>query len=224
MKKFRCKICGYIYEGETLTEGFVCPVCKAPASQFEEIKEEKKVESGKSKYAGTKTEANLMEAFAGESQARNKYKYFSQKAAQEGYEQIAAIFMETAEQESQHAKMWFEEFHGIGDTAQNLEWAAQGENDEWTEMYKRMAKEAREEGFPELAEKFDRVAAVEKNHEERYRKLLDRLEKGEVFSDGEAVFWMCRQCGHIHFGKEAPEVCPTCGYSKAYFERKAINY
>lgn len=223
MKKFRCKVCGYIYEGEALAADFACPVCKAPASQFEEIKEEA-APSGKSKYAGTKTEANLMEAFAGESQARNKYKYFSQRAAQEGYEQIAAIFMETAEQESQHAKMWFEEFHGIGDTAQNLEWAAQGENDEWTDMYKRMAQEAREEGFDALAEKFERVAAVEKNHEERYRKLLDRLQKGEVFAEGGDVFWMCRQCGHIHFGKEAPEVCPTCGYSKAYFERKAVNY
>ncbi len=222
MKKFKCKVCGYVYEGEALPADFTCPLCHVPASQFEEIVEAKP--AGASKYAGTKTEKNLMEAFAGESQARNKYKYFAQKAAQEGYEQIAAIFMETSEQESQHAKMWYSEFHGIGDTAANLETAAQGENDEWTDMYKRMAQEAREEGFEELAKKFDLVAGVEKAHEERYRTLLDRLKKGEVFNENGEIFWMCRQCGHLHFGKEAPEVCPTCGYSRAYFERKSTNY
>lgn len=221
MKKFRCKVCGYIHEAESLPADFVCPLCKVGIDQFEEIVEEKK--SG-SKYAGTKTEKNLMEAFAGESQARNKYKYFAQKAALEGYEQISAIFMETSEQESQHAKMWYQEFHGIGDTMENLETAAQGENDEWTDMYQRMAREAREEGFEELAVKFERVAAVEKAHEARYRKLLERLKNGEVFKEAGAVFWMCRQCGHLHFDINAPEVCPTCGFPKAYFERQATNY
>lgn len=221
MKKFRCKVCGYIHEAESLPADFVCPLCKVGIDQFEEIAEEKK--SG-SKYAGTKTEKNLMEAFAGESQARNKYKYFAQKAALEGYEQFSAIFMETSEQESQHAKMWYQEFHGIGDTMENLETAAQGENDEWTDMYQRMAREAREEGFEELAVKFERVAAVEKAHEARYRKLLERLKNGEVFKEAGAVFWMCRQCGHLHFDINAPEVCPTCGFPKAYFERQATNY
>lgn len=222
MKKFKCKVCGYIYEGESLPEDFTCPICKVPASQFEEIVETQS--TNQSKYAGTKTEKNLMEAFAGESQARNKYKYFSMKAAQEGYEQIAEIFMQTSEQESQHAKMWYEEFHGIGSTAENLLTAAQGENDEWTDMYARMAKEAREEGFDALAEKFELVAAVEKAHEERYRALLNRVENKEVFEEKESTVWMCRQCGHLHYGKEAPENCPTCGFSKAYFERKATNY
>ena len=221
MKKFRCKVCGYIHEAESLPADFVCPLCKVGIDQFEERVEEKK--SG-SKYVGTKTEKNLMEAFAGESQARNKYKYFAQKAALEGYEQISAIFMETSEQESQYAKMWYQEFHGIGDTMENLETAAQGENDEWTDMYQRMAREAREEGFEELAVKFERVAAVEKAHEARYRKLLERLKNGEVFKEAGAVFWMCRQCGHLHFDINAPEVCPTCGFPKAYFERQATNY
>lgn len=223
MKKFKCKVCGYIHEAESLADDFVCPLCKVGADQFEEIQEKSEKQS-KSKYAGTKTEKNLMEAFAGESQARNKYKYFAQKAALEGYEQISAIFMETSEQESQHAKMWYQEFHGIGNTMENLEIAAQGENDEWTDMYQRMAKEAREEGFEELAVKFERVAAVEKAHETRYRKLLERLQNGEVFKEAGAVFWMCRQCGHLHFDINAPEVCPTCGYPKAYFERQATNY
>lgn len=222
MKKFKCKVCGYVHEAEQLDENFVCPICKMKADKFEEIVEETK--ESKSKYAGTKTEKNLMEAFAGESQAYNKYRYFSNQASLEGYEQIAAIFMETANQESQHAKMWYQEFHGIGNTGENLQTAAQGENDEWTDMYKRMAKEAREEGFEELAVKFERVAAVEKAHEERYRKLLERIKNGEVFKENGAVFWMCRQCGHLHFDINAPEVCPTCGYSKAYFERKATNY
>lgn len=222
MKKYKCSVCGYIHEADTLEKDFVCPICKVGAEMFEELPEE--VKSNSSKYAGTKTEKNLKEAFAGESQARNKYKYFAQKASIEGYEQIADIFMETSEQESQHAKLWFQELNGIGDTKDNLKSAANGENDEWTEMYKRMAKEAREEGFFELAEKFERVGAIEKAHEERYRKLLERLEAGEVFKENGAVFWMCRQCGHLHFGVDAPEVCPTCGYPKAYFERRKTNY
>lgn len=219
MKKFVCTVCGYIHEGESAPEQ--CPVCKVGADKFKELTEEK---TDGSKYAGTKTEKNLMEAFAGESQARNKYRYFSEIAKREGYEQIAALFMETSDQEGQHAKMWYQEFHGFGNTAENLETAAAGENDEWTDMYVRMAKEAREEGFLELAEKFERVAAVEKSHEERYRKLLSNLDKDLVFKDGEYTVWVCRQCGHIHVGAGAPQQCPTCGYSQGYFERRAVNY
>lgn len=219
MKKFRCIICGYIHEGETAPEK--CPVCKQGADKFVLIEEDPKTAS---KYAGTKTEKNLMEAFAGESQARNKYAYFSEVAKREGYEQIAAIFMETAEQERQHAKMWYTEFHGLGNTAENLKTAAEGENGEWTDMYARMAKEAREEGFEELAVKFERVAAVEKEHEERYLRLLSNIDNNLVFKSKEETKWVCRQCGHVHYGKEAPESCPTCGFAKSFFERKAENY
>ena len=159
-----------------------------------------------SKYAGTKTEKNLMEAFAGESMARNKYTYFASVAKKAGYEQIAAIFQETADQEKEHAKMWFKEFHGLGDTAQNLKWAAEGENDEWTSMYARMADEADEEGFPELAAKFRLVAGVEQKHEERYNKILKNLEEGKTFNGEAPNGWKCRNCGHVHYGDEAPEV------------------
>lgn len=173
---------------------------------------------------GTKTLANLMEAFAGESQARNKYTYFASKAKKEGYEQIAALFTETADQEKEHAKMWFKLFHGIGDTAENLRGAAAGENDEWTDMYPRMAKEAREEGFDEIADKFEAVAAVEKAHEERYKKLLANVEGKLVFSrDGDCI-WQCRNCGHLHIGKEAPETCPVCDHPKAYFQLQINNF
>ena len=157
-----------------------------------------------SKYAGTKTEKNLMEAFAGESMARNKYTYFASVAKKAGYEQIAAIFQETADQEKEHAKMWFKEFHGLGDTAQNLKWAAEGENDEWTNMYARMADEADEEGFPELAAKFRLVAGVEEKHEERYNKILKNLEEGKTFNGEAPNGWKCRNCGHVHYGEEAP--------------------
>ena len=177
-----------------------------------------------SKYAGTKTEKNLMEAFAGESMARNKYTYFASVAKKAGYEQIAAIFQETADQEKEHAKMWFKEFHGLGDTAQNLKWAAEGENDEWTSMYARMADEAEEEGFPELAAKFRLVAGVEKAHEERYNKILKNLEDGNTFNGDAPNGWKCRNCGHVHYGDEAPEVCPTCNHPQAYFERRVENY
>ena len=177
-----------------------------------------------SKYAGTKTEKNLMEAFSGESQARNKYTYFASVAKKAGYEQIAAIFLETADQEKEHAKMWFKEFHGLGDTAQNLAWAAAGENEEWTQMYARMAEEADEEGFHELATKFRLVAAVEKSHEARYNKLLDNLKAGNTFKGDAPLGWKCRNCGYIYEGEEAPEVCPCCAHPKAYFERKAENY
>ncbi len=174
---------------------------------------------------GTKTEKNLMEAFAGESQARNKYTYFASKAKKDGYEQIAAIFQETADNEKEHAKMWFKLLNdGIPSTAENLKAAAAGENFEWTDMYDRMAKEAREEGFDNIAELFEGVAKIEKEHEERYMKLLENLENGLVFSkDGDKI-WKCRNCGHIHIGKEAPEVCPVCAHPKAYFELKAENY
>ena len=177
-----------------------------------------------SKYAGTKTEKNLMEAFAGESMARNKYTYFASVAKKAGYEQIAAIFQETADQEKEHAKMWFKEFHGLGDTATNLRWAAEGENDEWTSMYARMADEADEEGFPELAAKFRLVAGVEKAHEERYNKILKNLEEGKTFNGDAPNGWKCRNCGHVHYGTKAPALCPVCEHPQAYFEIKADNY
>ena len=169
---------------------------------------------------GTKTEKNLMEAFAGESQARNKYTYYASVAKKEGYEQIAAIFEETANNEKEHAKMWFKELHGgsVPGTIENLIDAAKGENGEWTEMYKRMAKEAREEGFIEIAEKFEGVAAIEKRHEERYNKLLENVKKNTVFKKTEEKVWICRNCGHIYVGKEAPKVCPVCNHPQAYFE------
>ena len=174
---------------------------------------------------GTKTEKNLMEAFAGESQARNKYTYFASKAKKDGYEQIAAIFEETANNEKEHAKMWFKLLNnGIPSTAENLRAAAGGENYEWTDMYDKFAKEAREEGFDNIANLFEGVAKIEKEHEERYMKLLENLENGLVFSkDGDKI-WKCRNCGHIHIGKEAPEVCPVCAHPRAYFEIKAENY
>lgn len=175
---------------------------------------------------GTKTEANLMAAFAGESQARNKYTYYASKAKKEGYEQIAALFLETAENEKEHAKIWFKLLHGgeIGDTMTNLKDGAAGENYEWTDMYVNFAKEAREEGFDHIAYLFEGVAAIEKEHEARYLKLIENLENGLVFSkDGDAI-WQCRNCGHIVVGKKAPEMCPVCAHPKAYFQVLAQNY
>ena len=175
---------------------------------------------------GTKTEKNLMEAFAGESQARNKYTYYASKAKKEGFEQLAALFLETAENEKEHAKMWFKLLHGgeIASTAENLKDAAAGENYEWTDMYDRMAKEAKEEGFDRIAYLFEAVGRIEKEHEERYLKLLENVEGGLVFSkDGETI-WKCRNCGHIHIGKQAPEICPVCEHPKSFFEVKAENY
>ena len=177
-------------------------------------------------YKGTKTEENLKKALAGESEARNKYTFFASRAKKDGYEQIAAIFLETADNEKEHAKMWYKELHGgaVEDTPTNLEAAAAGENYEWTDMYKGFAETAREEGFDELAEKFEGVAEIEKHHEERYRKLLENVKDKKVFSkDGDAI-WVCRNCGHIVVGKEAPEVCPVCAHPQAYFEIKAENY
>ncbi|HHV51189.1 MAG TPA: rubrerythrin family protein [Candidatus Avimonas sp.] len=175
---------------------------------------------------GSKTEKNLMTAFQGESMARMKYDYYSSKAKKEGYEQMAAIFNETALNEKEHAKLWFKLLHDnqIPDTMTNLKDAASGENYEWTDMYATFAKEAREEGFDEIARMFEMVAGVEKAHEERYRKLIENLEKGIVFSRDEVVVWKCRNCGHLHVGKAAPEICPTCKHPKAYFELHCVNY
>ena len=176
------------------------------------------------KYAGTQTEKNLWEAFAGESQARNKYDYFASKAKKEGFEQIAALFAKTALNEKEHAKLWFKELEGIGTTAENLTAAAEGENYEWTDMYDGFAKTADEEGFPELAAKFRGVAAIEKRHEERYRALLHNVEAQEVFAKSSVKVWECRNCDHIVVGEQAPEMCPVCAHPKAYFEILAENY
>ena len=176
------------------------------------------------KYSGTKTEQNLRTAFSGESEARNKYTFFASTAKKEGYEQIAALFQKTADNEKEHAKMWFKELQGIGSTADNLLSAAEGENYEWTDMYERMAKEAEEEGFTEIAFKFRGVGAIEKHHEERYRKLLKNIEDGIVFSrDGDTI-WQCRNCGHIVIGKKAPGVCPVCLHPQSFFQIEALNY
>ena len=176
------------------------------------------------KYSGTQTEKNLMEAFSGESQARNKYTYFASKAKKEGFEQIAALFQKTADNEKEHAKMWFKELNGLGDTAENLLNAAEGENYEWTDMYSGFADTADKEGFPELAAKFRMVAAIEKQHEERYRALLNNVETAQVFEKSEVKVWECRNCGHIVVGTKAPEMCPVCAHPKAYFEIHAENY
>ena len=177
-----------------------------------------------SKYSGTQTEKNLLAAFAGESQARNKYTYFASKAKKEGYEQIAALFQKTADNEKEHAKLWFKELEGIGDTAANLKAAAEGENYEWTDMYKGFAETAEKEGFPELAARFRLVAEIEKHHEDRYRALLNNVETAAVFEKSEVKVWECRNCGHIVVGTKAPEICPTCAHPQSYFEVHAENY
>lgn len=173
---------------------------------------------------GSRTEANLLAAFAGESQARNKYSYYASKARKDGYTQIAELFEETANNEKEHAKMWFKLVHGIGSTEENLADAAEGENYEWTDMYAGFAKEAREEGFDHIADLFEMVAAIEKTHEERYRRLLANIEGGLVFSRDGDMMWECGNCGHLHFGKAAPEICPVCAHPKAYFRLRATNY
>ena len=175
------------------------------------------------KYAGTQSEKNLMTAFAGESEARNKYTFFASVAKKQGFEQIAALFLKTADNEKEHAKLWFKELNGIGDTADNLKAAAAGENYEWTDMYDSFAKTAEEEGFPELAARFRLVGAIEKHHEERYRALLHNIEMAEVFAKSEVKVWECRNCGHIVVGTQAPEVCPTCNHPQSYFEVHAEN-
>ncbi len=235
---WRCKICGYEYKGSELPLDFTCPLCGHPAEDFEpiygeepmakEIKTETAPKSSQeekmNKYAGTETEKNLQAAFAGESQARNKYTYFASTARKEGYEQIAAIFEATANNEKEHAKMWFKELGGIGNTAENLGAAADGENYEWTDMYEGFAATAEKEGFAGLAAKFRAVAAIEKRHEERYRALLKNVETAAVFEKSEVKVWECRNCGHIVVGTKAPEVCPVCAHPQSYFEISANNY
>ncbi len=223
---YRCKICGYIYEGDELPADFICPLCKHPASDFERVEAVEENDKGENNMnlKGTKTEKNLMAAFSGESEARNKYTYFASVAKKEGFEQIAAIFTETANNEKEHAKMWFKALGALGDTAQNLLHAAEGENYEWTDMYATFAKEGDEEGFTELAEKFRMVAAIEKTHEERYRALLNNVEMQKVFEKAEETMWECRNCGHLVMGKKAPEVCPVCAHPQAYFEVRKENY
>lgn len=238
---WRCKICGYEYMKPELPKDFTCPLCGHPAEDFEPIYEtagtpevstknniqsesNSKENTMSNKYAGTQTEKNLQTAFAGESQARNKYTYFASVAKKEGYEQIAALFLKTADNEKEHAKMWFKELAGLGDTKANLNAAADGENFEWTDMYDDFAKTAEKEGFPELAAKFRAVAAIEKHHEERYRALLKNIETNEVFEKSSVKVWECRNCGHIVVGTKAPEVCPVCNHPKSYFEINAENY
>ena len=215
--KYHCTVCGKDFEVNAGEEA-VCPVCGVKGDKLEVIKEEA------NKYAGTQTEKNLETAFAGESQARNKYTYFASVAKKEGYEQIAALFQKTADNEKEHAKLWFKELNGIGDTAANLAGAADGENYEWTDMYDGFAKTAEEEGFPELAARFRMVGEIEKHHEERYRALLHNVEAQEVFKKSEVKVWECRNCGHIVTGTKAPEVCPTCNHPLSYFEVHAENY
>ena len=223
MMKWKCLICGYIYEGEELPADFVCPICKQGADKFVKI-EDTPGDKAKNPYAGTKSEKNLLEAFAGESMARNKYTYFAKVAQEAGFEQIAALFLQTAENEKEHAQLWFKALGELGDTAANLMHAAEGENHEWTDMYVRMAQEADAEGFYELAEQFRGVAAIEKRHEERYRALLHNVEAQQVFAKSEVRIWECRKCGHIVVGTKAPEVCPICKNPQAYFEIHTINY
>ena len=249
--KYKCTICKYEYDPaqgdptqgiapgtpfEALPADWKCPRCKQGKEKFEPVAEVKAYPEGepntaenksnavRNPYAGTQTEKNLHAAFAGESEARNKYTYFASKAKKEGYEQIAAIFLQTAENEKEHAKLWFKELNGIGDTAENLAAAAAGENYEWTDMYEGFAKTAEAEGFPELAAKFRGVAAIEKHHEERYRALLHNVEAKEVFAKSEVKVWECRNCGHIVVGTQAPEVCPVCDHPQAFFEINKQNY
>lgn len=222
MEKWKCTVCGYIHEGP-MTEDFKCPICKRSASAFEKIEEEAKTPA-KNPYAGTKTEKNLWEAFAGESMARSKYTYFASVAKKAGYEQIAALFLQTADNEKEHAKLWFKALGELGDTAENLLHAAEGENYEWTDMYDRMAEDADAEGFHELAEQFRGVAAIERSHEERYRALLHNVETKQVFEKAGIVMWECRNCGHLVTGVKAPEVCPVCLHAQSYFEIRKENY
>lgn len=220
MQKWKCTVCGYIHE-EPLPAEFICPVCKHPANVFEPIQEAPKK---KNPYAGTKTEQNLRDAFSGESQARNRYTYFASAAKKAGYEQIAAIFLETAENEKAHAKLWFQALGLVEDTAQNLLYAAEGEHYEWSDMYDRMAREAEEEGFSELAAQFKGVAAVEKFHEARYRGLLKNVQTKKVFEKCGVTLWQCRNCGHLVLSTKAPQVCPVCSHPQSFFEVHKENY
>ena len=219
-KRFRCKPCGAEFEAPEGSEP-ICPVCGARGDDLEVLEELPK----KTKYAGTRTEKNLEAAFAGESQARNKYTYFASVAKKQGFEQIADLFRKTADNEKEHAEIWFKELSGISvETADNLEAAAEGEHYEWTDMYAKFAETAEEEGFSALAAKFRRVADIEREHEERFRALLRNVQMNEVFSRSEVKVWECRNCGHIVVGMKAPVICPVCEHAQAYFEIKAQNY
>ena len=220
MEFYRCPVCGYIEEGP-LPDGYKCPRCKQPGENFVKVSME---EMSSNPYEGTKTEKNLREAFAGESQARNKYTYFADVASREGFEQLAEIFLKTARNEQEHARIWGEELGLISTTTENLKHAAEGENFEWTDMYDRFAKEAEEEGFSELAAKFRMVGAIEKAHEERYRALLKNVEMKQVFERSEITVWECRVCGHIVVGKKTPAVCPVCKNARSFFEQRKENY
>ena len=217
MSKFVCTVCGYVHEGSAAPQE--CPICHVPSTKFKE-----EITMSNNKYAGTKTEKNLWEAFAGESQARNKYTYFASVAKKAGFEQIAELFLKTADNEKEHAKLWFKELGELGDTAQNLLHAAEGENAEWTDMYERMAQDAEEEGFHDLAKRFRGVAAIEKEHEERYRALLNNVETKQVFEKSGVTVWECRNCGHIVVGLKAPDECPVCNHAQSYFEVRKQNY
>ncbi|SHE65485.1 rubrerythrin [Clostridium fallax] len=221
--KYRCTVCGYIHEGE-LPEGFICPICKSPASVFVKVEEKSSISENANKYKGTKTEKNLMDALAGESIARNKYTFFADVAKNEGYEQIYQLFLKTAGNEREHSKLWFKELGYLGDNKENLLHAAEGEHYEWSDMYARFAKEAEEEGFFDLSEKFIQVAKIEKSHEDRYRKLLNNIEMQKVFEKSEETMWECLNCGYLVIGKKAPDVCPVCNYAKGFFEVRAENY
>ena len=225
-KGWRCKICGYVHDAEELPDDFVCPICKHGAIDFEPVNKKNDIkENNTMELKGSKTEKNLMAAFAGESQAYTKYTYFASKAKKDGYVQIGKIFEETAKNEKEHAKIWFKLLHdGMPETLTNLGDAAAGENYEWTDMYASFAADAKAEGFDHIAYLFEEVAKIEKEHEERYRKLISNIEGGLVFSrDGDKI-WQCSNCGHIVVGKNAPEVCPVCAHPQAYFEIKADNY
>lgn len=223
---WRCKVCGFEYIGDELPDDYICPICKHPASDFEKVEITDNVaDHPTNQYSGTKTEKNLQEAFAGESMARNKYTYFASVAKKNGFKQIAALFLKTADNEKEHAELWCKALGGVSqDTAVNLLHAAEGENYEWTDMYDRFAKDAEEEGFHQLADQFRGVAAIEKHHEERYRALLRNVEAHEVFRKAGVTVWECRNCGHICIGTEAPEVCPVCFHKQSYFEVHAENY
>lgn len=211
---YKCKLCGELLEGKA-GEEVICPKCQAKGEDLE---------FQKNKYVGTQTEKNLQAAFSGESGARNKYTYFASVAKKEGYEQMASLFLKTADNEKEHAKMWLKELKGIGNTKENLLEAADGENYEWTDMYEEFAKTAEIEGFPELAAKFRMVGEIEKHHEERYRALLKNIETAAVFEKSEVKVWECRNCGHIIVGTKAPEVCPVCAHPQSYFEIREENY
>ena len=219
MTKYKCKVCSKIFD-IPLGAPAVCPICGVAGDSLEIVAEETRT----TKYSGARTEKNLQTAFSGESEARNKYTYFASVAKKEGYEQIAELFLKTAENERAHAKLWFQELDGLRDTAKNLSDAADGEHYEWNDMYAGFAKTADEEGFSELAEKFRKVAAIEKEHEERFRALLKNVETAQVFARSEVKIWICRNCGHIVVGNCAPDICPVCDHPRAFFEIKAENY